>query len=61
MKKKQRIVINLHIVNLVNYKEIENSLYEKVAEQTLKYVHYPLDSAEITLVLCDNISAESNG
>jgi probable rRNA maturation factor len=54
MKKKQRIAINLHIVNLVNYKEIENGFYEKIAEQTLKYVHYPLDFAEITLVLCDN-------
>jgi probable rRNA maturation factor len=41
-------------MNLVNYKEIGKGVYKKIAEATLKYIKYPLNTAEITLVLCDN-------
>lgn len=54
MKKKQKITINLHINNLVDYEAIRSDVYEIIAEETLKCANYPLESAEITLVLCDN-------
>lgn len=54
MRKKQKMVINLHIINLANYKEINDTLYKKIAEETLRYIKYSLNFAEITLVLCEN-------
>ena len=54
MKKKRKITINLQIHNLVDYEDIRSDVYENIAEETLKYAHYPLEAAEITLVLCGN-------
>jgi len=36
---------------LVDYEAIRSDVYENIAEETLKYANYPLESAEITLVV----------
>jgi probable rRNA maturation factor len=55
MKRKQRITVNLHIMNRAKYRYIKSEIYKTIALETLKIVNYPLKSAEITLVLCDDI------
>ncbi|MDY6820534.1 MAG: rRNA maturation RNase YbeY [Deferribacterota bacterium] len=54
MKEKQQVNIKVELINNYNYSEVSKYQFEVIADIVLEGVKYGKDSAEISLLLCDD-------